>query len=356
MQNPSAIFRLAFMLAILCWLPLFAQAQPAEGARLTTAIALGSGRSVPLPEGKWQVALVKSIREGPDAIYRTRDYRTEVYVLMNLDPGNALRAIVVTNAVSATRFSNARFDTDASMFLKDWHGTQPSQSAALLSGFYEIDASFPRTELAQREHLARALRSGMDFDAIARSAPHGLLLADIRQFSIREGVQLLVFIRPPGATRAADVKARMVSDPAGSPAAQYLTRWISSYAPKAAKAFLDKDPQEMAAFQFPGEPAAGPAVVTAAASVSTGAMATGVSAISNDIAALERERRQLEASIREQDLARERAAAAQEQARQEAARLAREAAAAREELERQRAAQEALKQEQARQDTWRTVV
>lgn len=110
-------------------------AQPIEGNKFSQILPLGSGRSIPLPEGQWLVTFSNSIPV-PGAAYRW-----QVTTLKNLDPESPFAALTVRHSDIGVRWSNTACDNQKDLnisFLVSKHGTSTNQLINKCSRFIAI--------------------------------------------------------------------------------------------------------------------------------------------------------------------------------------------------------------------------
>jgi hypothetical protein len=101
-----------------------AQAQPAVGARFEKVLPLGSGASVPLPEGQWQATAATQL------VTPVQGKKMNVTVLKNLDLRSPFAALVIRTSDKPGQWPNTFCDRPkevAISFLVNRHGTISSQ-------------------------------------------------------------------------------------------------------------------------------------------------------------------------------------------------------------------------------------
>ena len=118
----TALVAYTFVVSVL-WASAFSsvEAQPSLGAILKDHLALGSGASIPLPAGQWQLTKIATIaRTG---------YSWESMVLKNNSPEASIPFIVVRHVPTSVKWGNTSCTSDASNanhFMVNLHGTQAS--------------------------------------------------------------------------------------------------------------------------------------------------------------------------------------------------------------------------------------
>ena len=114
------------------WMGL-AQAQPAVGARFEKLLPLGSGASVPLPEGQWEATAVTQ------TAIPNRLQKWQVTVLKNSDLRSPFAALVVRTTDKTGQWGNTNCDIPKEVelsFLVNRHGTTSNQLLNKCSRFF----------------------------------------------------------------------------------------------------------------------------------------------------------------------------------------------------------------------------
>lgn len=263
----------AFFLVL--WLVLGLQAAQAQPARATTyadALPMGSGRSVPLPEGRWELSQsTRLARNG---------YDWEVFVLKNTVPEAAVPMMVVRQSSQAVKWGDTACNTDKTnpnQFLVNTHNTLSTQIVNKCSRLFALD-NFERwmqsKPIQESEYWKESLVGMVE---PGRPRNQGVFLAEMRITAFNSlGTEITLFInapkgRAPSALREDD-KAGVVR-----PQLEILRNWMSIYVEQVEQAFLNKAPQKLIALQFPAETrvASAPAPAPAPAPILAPAQASG---------------------------------------------------------------------------------
>jgi len=118
------LFKLFVTSLLTCFLMGLAQAQPTVGSRFEKVLPLGSGASVPLPEGQWEATAVTQ------TITPVQGIKMNVTVLKNLDLRSPFAALVIRTSDTSGRWPNTSCDIPKeanTSFLVNRHGTISSQ-------------------------------------------------------------------------------------------------------------------------------------------------------------------------------------------------------------------------------------
>jgi hypothetical protein len=128
-------FKLFVTSLLTCFLMGLAQAQPSVGSKFEKVLPLGSGASVPLPEGQWQATAV-TLTGAPNELHKW-----QVTVLKNLDLRSPFAAVVIRTSDIPRQWGNTSCnnpkEADIS-FLVNRHGTISSQLVNKCSRFIGI--------------------------------------------------------------------------------------------------------------------------------------------------------------------------------------------------------------------------
>jgi hypothetical protein len=129
------LFKLFVTSLLTFFLMGLAQAQPSVGSKFEKVLPLGSGASVPLPEGQWQATAV-TLTGAPNQVHKW-----QVTVLKNLDLRSPFAALVIRTSDIPRQWGSTSCDiprsTDIS-FLVNRHGTISSQLVNKCSLFTAI--------------------------------------------------------------------------------------------------------------------------------------------------------------------------------------------------------------------------
>jgi hypothetical protein len=322
-----------------------ARAQPLEGALLNDVIALGSGRSVPLPEGQWKVIGVRQQRgerRNPPS-----QNRWTAYFLRNQDPAALMPLVVVySGQASGSFWGNSVCRLPNSALLVNQYGTLPTGLENRCSGIRGVN------QTTFTEHWRTLYEFEVDLNEVAGGRQDSLAVALLKVFKLREGLELEAFIRLPAGASSRRLREGIQSDE-NSPAATALHAWLAAYVERVDRSYLGKQPQQYPALAFNGAmpqfDASAPRVAPADEQ-SREALRREIAERERERLAREQERLAAEARAREQERlaaearAREQERLAAEAKAREQERLATEAKT----REQERLASEARAREQAR--------
>ncbi len=135
-----SLFKLFVASLLTCFLMAQAQAQPTVGSRFEKILPLGSGASVPLPEGQWLATAVTQI-DVPKQVYKW-----QVTVLKNLDTRSPFAALVIRTSDIPRQWGGTSCDSPKDVdlsFLVSRHGSTSSQLINKCSRFIGIDGLDP---------------------------------------------------------------------------------------------------------------------------------------------------------------------------------------------------------------------
>jgi hypothetical protein len=306
------------------------QAQPQEGALLSGVIALGSGRSVPLPEGQWKLVAVRQQlgeRRNPPNLNRWTGY-----FLRNLDEAALMPMMVVyTGQASGSFWANSVCRLPNNTLLLNQYGTLPTALENRCSGLRAVNAA------AMSEFWRNYYEVDFDIGELSGRRQDALNVALLKVFKVRDGMEMEIFMRQPVGSSARKLRDEVRAD-ADAPSAVALHGWMASYIERLDKSYLGKQPQEYPLLGFDAAADRFTRVAEAPAADAERAreqLRREIAAREDERRAREQERQALEARAREQErqaaqarvLEQERLAAearAREQERQTAEARARE--------------------------------
>ncbi|MBU6270116.1 MAG: caspase family protein [Betaproteobacteria bacterium] len=321
------------------------KAQPQEGALLSGVIALGSGRSVPLPEGQWKLVAVRQQlgeRRNPPNLNRWTGY-----FLRNLDEAALMPMMAVyTGQATGSFWSNSVCRLPNNTLLLNQYGTLPTALENRCSGLRAVNAA------AMSEFWRSYYEYDLDIGELSGRRQDALNVALLKVFKLRDGLEMEIFIRQPVGSSARKLREEVRAD-ADAPSAVALHGWMASYIERLDKSYLGKQPQEYPLLSFDAAADRFTRVAEAPAADAERAreqLRREIAAREDERRAREQERQALEARAREQErqaaqarvLEQERLASEARAREQE--RLAAEARA----REQERLAAEARVREQAR--------
>ena len=240
----KALGFIALSLAILALVP--AMAQPVRGAKYADFLPMGSGRSVPLPEGSWELTQTATLaRAGFD---------WEVFVLRNGQPDAAIPVMVVRQSSRPVKWGDTACNTDkanTNQFMVNTHNTLSTQLINKCSRLFALD-NFERwlqsksTQDSEywKESLAGVIEPG-------RPKNQGVFYAEMRVQAFNSlGLELTLFVNAPKGTVPSASRDNYKAG-AINIEHQILGNWLSIYVELVEQAFLNKSPQKLIALQFP---------------------------------------------------------------------------------------------------------
>lgn len=240
----KALMFIALSLAMLALVP--AMAQPVRGAKYADFLPMGSGRSVPLPEGSWEVIQTTTLaRSGFD---------WEMFLLRNTQAGASVPYMVVRQSNRSVKWGDTACNTDKANpnhFLVNSHNTLGTQLVNKCSRIFSLDnfEKYLQSKGTQESDYARESFSG--FIEPGRPKNYGTLMIEMRvQYFNNLGVEITLFTNPPkGVVPSAfrdNYKAGVISTEH-----QILDNWLSIYVELVEQAFMNKSAQKLIALQFP---------------------------------------------------------------------------------------------------------
>ena len=223
-----------------------AMAQPVRGVKYADFLPLGSGRSVPLPEGSWELTQTSNLaRSG---------FEWEVFVIRNAQPDASVPIMVVRQSSRPFKWGDTACNTDkgnTNQFLVNTHNTLSTQLVNKCSRVFALDnfEKWLQSKSTQdseywKESLAGLVEPG-------RPKNQGVFFAEMRVQAFNSlGLEVSLFINAPkGVVPSAfrdNYKAGTVNTEH-----QILGNWMSIYVELIEQAFLNKSPQKLIALQFP---------------------------------------------------------------------------------------------------------
>ena len=240
----KALMFIALSLAILALVP--AMAQPVRGAKYADFLPMGSGRSVPLPEGSWELTQTATLaRAGFD---------WEVFVLRNGQPDAAIPVMVVRQSSRPVKWGDTACNTDkanTNQFMVNTHNTLSTQLINKCSRLFALDnfEKWLQSKSTQdseywKESLAGVIEPG-------RPKNQGVFYAEMRVQAFNNlGLELTLFVNAPKGTVPSASRDNYKAG-AINIEHQILGNWLSIYVELVEQAFLNKSPQKLIALQFP---------------------------------------------------------------------------------------------------------
>ena len=272
------------------------QAQPQEGALLSGVIALGSGRSVPLPEGQWKLVAVRQQlgeRRNPPTPNRWTGY-----FLRNLDEAALMPMMVVyTGQASGSFWANSVCRLPNNTLLLNQYGTLPTALENRCSGLRAVNAA------AMSEFWRNYYEVDFDIGELSGRRQDALNVALLKVFKVRDGMEMEIFMRQPVGSSARKLRDEVRAD-ADAPSAVALHGWMASYIERLDKSYLGKQPQEYPLLGFDAAADRFTRVAEAPAADAERAreqLRREIAAREDERRAREQERQALEARAREQE-------------------------------------------------------
>ncbi len=225
------------------------QAQPTVGSRFEKVLPLGSGASVPLPEGQWQATAVTQTGDPNQA------HKWNVTVLKNLDLRSPFTALVIRTSDIPRQWRSAPCnnpkDVDIS-FLVNRHGTISSQLVNKCSRFIGIpDGLDP---FIDRRINEKNPNNPYDVVAGLRSVPtiktRNFIYAEFRvkQFG-GFALQYDVFMLPPAGISSVEFSSSY-KEGRISPEHRLLEGWAYILMESLQQSFFNKKPQPILALNY----------------------------------------------------------------------------------------------------------
>ncbi len=219
-----------------------AAAQPAVGSIHRDFVPLGSGSSVALPEGSWELTHSAPYVSGGGAAW-------QAYVLKNQSPDAGIPYLVVRHSTATARWGATACQTLSSSthFMTNEHGTRASEILNKCSRFFAIGDSkalienYPQHNDPGTRAWWREVVPGLQ--GLRQTSGISVLLAELRvQLFNQRAVQVEAFLYPPRGVRAPQFRQRFI-DGKTDPEHEILNNWASIYIESMQKTFFDLKPQ-----------------------------------------------------------------------------------------------------------------
>jgi hypothetical protein len=243
------LFKLFVTSLLTFFLMGLAQAQPTVGAKFEKILPLGSGASVPLPEGQWQATAVTQVG-APNEVHKWH-----VTVLKNLDLRSPFAALRIRTSDIPRHWGNTPCNNpkDADIFfLVNRHGTISSQLVNKCSRFIGIpdglDAFIGRRKNETSWAWPSDVMAGLS--SIPTIKTRNFIIGEfaVQQFG-GFALRYDVFMLPPAGISSvkfsSDYKAGRIS-----PEHQLLEGWANILMESAQQSFLNKKPQPILALNY----------------------------------------------------------------------------------------------------------
>ena len=312
-------------------------AQPSPGVVLSDTIALGSGRSVPLPPGNWELLAVKQYH-GERAVPLNSTAWT-AYFLRNSTPDSLTEQIIIRIGYHQRGWNESVCILPKETILNNLHGTAPNLTTNKCSGIFKFEKK------GLIDTYSKYYDYEIDLENLADKSKGDVVVATSQIFSGKYAIDTKYYMRLPKSISATALFGEYSSAPDKR---RYVTldNWLTSTTRKIEQSYFEKRPQQFAFLYLSPEQE----FVLADSSANSPQLSSDREKLIDDLTAKQQERSAQEAKFKEQErLAQEAKAKEQERLAHEAnskeqARLAQEARA----QEQERFAQEASTREQAR--------
>ena len=244
-----SLFKLFVTSLLTCFLMGLAQAQPAVGARFEKVLPLGSGASVPLPEGQWQATAVTQTG-APNELHKWH-----VTVLKNLDLRSPFAAVVIRTSDIPRHWGNTPCNNPKEpdiAFLVNRHGTISSQLVNKCSRFLGIpdglDPWIGRRKNENNLYWPSNVMAGLS--SVPTIKTRNFIQAE---FAVQQyggfALRYDVFMLPPAGISSvkfsSDYKAGRISSEH-----QLLEGWANILMESAQQSFFNKKPQPILALNY----------------------------------------------------------------------------------------------------------
>ncbi|PIT77092.1 hypothetical protein B9Z31_03845 [Limnohabitans sp. G3-2] len=239
-------------------------------------LPMGSGSSVALPEGAWQVINISSQSSGgnpnPQSIFQANQRADwEVYSLKNQQIGALVPFLVVRQTLNSVRWGNTNcLSNSASQFMVNEHGTRSNELLNKCSRYFSI-GNFDEWKTGkffrenEKQWWSEATKNMPD---LASGNKNIFLLEMQVQVYNGRGIRLEAFLLPPRGVTVAKFKDEFKAGKL-RPEHQLLSGWTSIYMESIQQSYFNKKPQPIMALAYPvnsdGQTPATPADIQMAA-------------------------------------------------------------------------------------------
>ena len=230
---------------------LMASAQPTPGTTHRDHLPLGSGASVPLPEGVWRVTHVSTLPFG------TGGNAWENVVLKNEQADAKVLFLVVRQSRQSSRWGNTGCQaSNANHFMLNEHGTRPNELINKCTRVFAINnvlqwknvASWsPNTPKSSVDWWLEVSNGLLDMGV---NSPASLLMIELRvqQFN-GKALQVEAFVQPPRGYSAVRFREEFRSG-ALRVEHEVLANWSAIYVEAMQQGFLSRKPQGLMALTY----------------------------------------------------------------------------------------------------------
>ena len=238
-MKKMVLFACAFLVTV------SASAQPVIGYLYQDFLPMGSGRSVPLPDGSWQLTLSTTLYQG----------QQEAFVLKNARAEALVPFIVVRQSTERRKWGDTpcvKEAENAAAFMVNTHKTESSGALNKCSRLFPLVSleKFLKNRLWEGAEYWKDLIPGfVDSGNVKKNQE--LLLAQIKVQAQNDlYAEVNLFIAPPKGVSPAVLRQNYVAGNL-SLEHQILDKWLSIYVDLAEKAFFKKSPQTLIALSYP---------------------------------------------------------------------------------------------------------
>lgn len=244
-----SLFKLFVTSLVTCFLMGLAQAQPAVGARFEKVLPLGSGASVPLPEGQWQATAVTQ------TAIPNRLQKWQVTVLKNLDLRSPFAALVIRTTDQTGRWGNTSCDIPREVelsFLVNRHGTTSNQLLNKCSLFFGISDGLDPW-IGRRKNENNWLWSSDVMEGLGSVPTIKTRNFIVGQFAVQQfggfALRYDVFMLPPAGISSGKFSSNYKEGRISSEH-QLLEGWANILMESVQQSFLNKKPQPILALNY----------------------------------------------------------------------------------------------------------
>ncbi len=232
-----------------CFLMGLAQAQPTVGSRFEKVLPLGSGVSVPLPEGQWEATAV-TLTGAPNEVHKW-----QVTVLKNLDLRSPFAALRIRTSDIPRHWGNTPCNNPKEadfFFLVNRHGTISSQLVTKCSRFIGIpdglDAYMGRRKNENNWAWPSDVMAGLS--SVPTIKTRNFIIGEfaVQQFggfALRYDVLML----PPAGISSVKFSSNY-KEGRISPEHQLLEGWANILMESLQQSFFSKNPQSILALNY----------------------------------------------------------------------------------------------------------
>jgi len=225
-----------------------AMAQPVVGQTYKEVLPMGSGTSVPLPEGLWKSTHNDSLTFASEV--------WEVYVLRNQTPDAKVPYLVVRHETLPRPWgsTNCLSSKNPNQFMVDSHGTTAStlvQKCSRLFGIGDFQAwkNFESWTSVPDKNWWKPTSPGLAEDVAPFKTSFFQLEMTVQQFNGKQ-LRIDAFVLPPKGMTAGkfreDFRAGNVR-----PEHDLMSAWVSIYIESIQQSFFNKKPQPLMALGYP---------------------------------------------------------------------------------------------------------